>query len=175
MNADGIRQFQRAASMAAEAHAGQTMSSTATPYIAHPVRVAGLVMGVFSCADSDIVAAALLHDTLEKTSLRPEEISTAVGAKVLNLVRVLTKKEGEEELYWHNLSNGTWEARLVKMADAMDHLNCPFEDLPHRIETAGRALALAYSDEEPIRTARQAFQSALRDAEVRLATALVPD
>jgi (p)ppGpp synthase/HD superfamily hydrolase len=176
MDIDGIGQLQRAASMAAAAHAGQTMRSTEIPYIAHPMRVAGLVMGAFGCTDSDIVAAALLHDTLEKTSLGPDEIAGALGAKVLKLVRVLTKnKDDGEEFYWHNLTNGSWEARLVKMADALDHLNCPLEHLTHRIEIAGKALELANSNEEPILTARQALRASLRDAEVRLATALVPD
>jgi hypothetical protein len=175
MHGDCIGQFQAAASMAAEAHAGQKIDSTNTPYIAHPMRVAGLVMSVFACCDADVISAALLHDTLEKTTLEPGKISTELGATVLRIVRALTKNEGDEDGYWQALINGSWEARLVKMADAMDHLNCPFEDLPHRIETGGKALALAYSDEEPIRMARHALNEALRGAEVRLATALVPD
>ncbi|MES2925023.1 MAG: HD domain-containing protein [Verrucomicrobiota bacterium] len=161
--------------MAAAAHEGQTTAFPETPYIAHPVSVAGLVMGVFGCTDPEVVAAALLHDTLEKTSLEAEEIREAMGDRVLRLVLALTKDgSGDDEARWRRLAEEGWEARLIKMGDALDHLNCGIDDLPHRIESAGRALELGFSEEEPIRLASEVLHESLRTAEVRLASILTP-
>jgi (p)ppGpp synthase/HD superfamily hydrolase len=173
MKAREIKLLQDAVSLAATAHEGQCLNSSDTPYVVHPVRVAGLVMGAFDCTDCEVIAAALLHDTLEKTSLRAEDIASAFGAEVLGLVHALTKDRGaDDEAFWKRLEDADWQARLIKMADALDHLDCPVEDLPRRIERAGMALVLASSEETPIRTARKILQEAIREAEVRLAAIL---
>jgi (p)ppGpp synthase/HD superfamily hydrolase len=158
-----------AANMAAEAHAGQTVRSSNTPFIAHPVRVAVTVMVAFGCPDDEVIAAALLHDTLEKTSLRSAQIGEELGPRVLDLVMAMTKRSSfDESIYWLRLERDVWQARLIKMADVLDHLDCPPDELPRRIENARKAVALGYSEEEPIVRARRILEGSLRSAEQRL-------
>lgn len=162
--------LQMAADMAARAHVGQPLRDTETPYIAHPVRVAMLVANIFGCKDEEVAAAALLHDTLEKTGLTEEAILQELGPRVLHLVKALTKEpDGNRREYWAMLNEEVWEARLIKLADALDHLDCPPHDLPRRLRSARRALGLAHSEEEPILAARRILMKEIEGARIRLA------
>lgn len=161
--------FQKATDMAAKAHEGQTIRDTEVPYISHPVRVAAAVMTVFRCMDAEVGAAAVLHDTLEKTALSEEEIGIQLGERVLALVIAMTKTDAMTKVaYWKQLEKAPWEARLLKMGDALDHLDCPVKDLPRRIKSGRRALLLAFSDEGPIRTAKAVLRQQLAEAERRI-------
>lgn len=154
--------------MAARAHAGQFIRDTQTPYISHPAKVAMLIGNVFGCRDEEVAAAALLHDTLEKTGLTAEAILQEAGPRVLHLVLALTKEpDGNRRAYWETLHDEVWEARLIKLADALDHLDCPPEDLARRLRSARKALSLAFSDEEPMVTARVVLQEAIESASKR--------
>lgn len=164
--------LQAAATMAAEAHAGQTMKSAGTPFIAHPMRVALTVMSSFGCNDEEVIAAALLHDTMEKTALQAAQIGESLGPRVLDLVMAMTKRSSfDESIYWLRLKRDVWQARLLKLADVLDHLDCPIEDLPHRIANARKALDLAFSDEPEMVRARRILEDKLQTAVERLATA----
>ncbi len=55
--------FLRAFNFAAEKHAGQTRKASTTPYIAHLMGVASLVLEFGG--DEDLAIAALLHDVVE--------------------------------------------------------------------------------------------------------------
>jgi len=71
--------LQTAAALAAKAHVGQFIRTSDIPYIVHPVNVSVAVSCLFGCSDPEVVAAALLHDTLEKTRLTKDEIHDALG------------------------------------------------------------------------------------------------
>lgn len=120
---DPVTITRTAATLAAKSHAGQFIANSIIPYIAHPVGVSLAVSCLFGCSDPDVVAAALLHDTLEKTCLTAAEIRESLGPRVLELVIALTKTEDDQKSYWERLSEGGWEARLIKMADALDYLD----------------------------------------------------
>ena len=90
----------RAAAVAAEAHAGATRRASTVPYIAHPVCVAlELAHAGF---DAETVAAALLHDVVEDTALDASAIETGFGARVGALVAGCTEPER---------ALGTWRER----------------------------------------------------------------
>ena len=82
--------IERAYHVAAEAHASQSRRS-GQPYIAHSVAVAEIVadMGL----DVNTVAAALLHDTVEDTSLTLLDLDDLFGGEVAALVDGVTKLE----------------------------------------------------------------------------------
>lgn len=161
--------LQTAASLAAKAHIGQTIRSSDIPYIAHPIRVSMALSCLFGCSDPEVAAAALLHDTLEKTQLTAGEIKEALGSRVLHLVFALTKEIGYDKAeYWKGLYDEVWEARLIKIADALDHLDCPREELARRIKSGRRTMQLAHSDEMPIQKARVVLGNALDAAFTRL-------
>lgn len=152
----------KAALIAARAHEGGRSSTLAGPYIAHPMRVALYVSQWFGCQDDDVVAAALLHDVVEKTTVGLREVEIEFGESVATWVELLTRPGSmTKEIYYARLSSADWQARLVKLADVVDHLDCPHHELPSRIKSADRALALATTDEPSIMAARGWLESAI--------------
>jgi (p)ppGpp synthase/HD superfamily hydrolase len=154
--------WQRAADIAAEAHLGQTTPGRATPYVAHPARVAMLVATVFRCDDPEVLAAALLHDVLEKTAVDRAGLALAMGSKVAGWVEWLSKDPaGDKGAYWRGLAAAPWQARMIKMADALDHLNGPPEYLADRLKVARKALALATTPEPELQRAGDVLEQAI--------------
>jgi GTP pyrophosphokinase len=78
----------RAFQFANKLHEGQYRKS-GEPYIAHPVAVAGLLRDLGG--DSEMIAAGFLHDVIEDTNTKPEEIEERFGANVRHLVEAVTK------------------------------------------------------------------------------------
>jgi GTP pyrophosphokinase len=78
----------RAAQCAENLHQGQTRAS-GEPYFIHPLQVAAILLEMHM--DATTLAAALLHDTLEDTTLTREELRTRFGAEVESLVFGVTK------------------------------------------------------------------------------------
>lgn len=154
--------WQYAAAIAAEAHDGQTPPGSEVPYFAHPSRVALIVSAVFGCHDQEVLATALLHDVLEKTKVTREGMALAMGENVSMWVEYLSKTSSEEKkTYWERLALAPWQARLVKMADALDHLNGPPQYLAARLKSARKALALATSPEPEIKRAAATLGQAI--------------
>ena len=56
-----------AVSFAARAHQGQFRKDGRTPYASHPTRVCLVMRCVFGVEDPEVLAAAVLHDTIEDT------------------------------------------------------------------------------------------------------------
>ncbi|MEK7953266.1 HD domain-containing protein [Luteolibacter soli] len=158
--------WQQAAAMAAMAHLGQTSPGEDTPYFAHPSRVAMLVASQFRCFDPEVIAAAYLHDVFEKTSLTREAVALTLGGTVAGWVEWLSKSsKDEKETYWKRLSEAPWQARLIKMADALDHLHGPPEYRDSRLRAARRALKLATGDEAAIHRAAAILEAEIRHME----------
>jgi len=74
----------RAIRFAAEAHAGQYRKGSHVPYITHPMEAALIMLQMGG--SPEYVAAALLHDTVEDTSVTPEQIRAEFGEEVARLV-----------------------------------------------------------------------------------------
>jgi len=77
----------RAADFSARRHRRQQRKDEAgSPYINHPIRVACLISSVGGVDDEQVLAAALLHDTVEDTTATPEDITREFGEPVRALV-----------------------------------------------------------------------------------------
>ena len=102
--------IERAFETARNAHEGQLRKS-GDAYITHPVAVAQILIELG--LDSETIAAALLHDTIEDTSYSLEKLRDDFGTRVADLVEGVTKLD--------RLSYGpTAEAETVrKMVVAM--------------------------------------------------------
>ncbi|RHT73248.1 bifunctional (p)ppGpp synthetase/guanosine-3',5'-bis(diphosphate) 3'-pyrophosphohydrolase [Ruminococcaceae bacterium AM28-23LB] len=74
----------RAYSFAALAHEGQKRKGSPVPYIAHPAEAARILAQ--AGATAEVICAGLLHDTLEDTSVTPEQLEEAFGLVVRQLV-----------------------------------------------------------------------------------------
>ena len=83
-----IEQIEKAYLFAKRLHEGQYRISE-EPYIIHPVEVAKILVGLK--VDSHTLEAAFLHDILEDTETKPEEIEKLFGKDVLTLVQGVTK------------------------------------------------------------------------------------
>ena len=78
---------------ATEAHAGQVRNGAAgMPYIEHPVAVAEL-LAEHGWTDEEVLAAALLHDVVEKSKTTVAELDERFGALVAALVATLSDDE----------------------------------------------------------------------------------
>ncbi|MBM3743848.1 MAG: bifunctional (p)ppGpp synthetase/guanosine-3',5'-bis(diphosphate) 3'-pyrophosphohydrolase [Actinobacteria bacterium] len=80
--------LERAFEKASAAHDGQLRKSGA-PYITHPVAVAEILADLG--LDSNTLAAALLHDTVEDTNYSNQELRKDFGDEIANLVDGVTK------------------------------------------------------------------------------------
>lgn len=148
--------LQRAYGLARQAHAGQWRDGNVEPYLVHPLRVALLLAEELGSGDPVILSSALLHDVLEDSALRQEEVERLCGTEVASLVQQLTKppataaeKGARDAAYYAGLAGGAPGARLVKCADRVDNLRSmaalgqPQRLLRYREETRRYILPLA--------------------------------
>lgn len=85
---EDIKQIEQAYLFAKRLHEGQYRISE-EPYIIHPVEVAKILVDLK--VDTHTLMAAFLHDILEDTDTKPEEIKELFGEDVLTLVQGVTK------------------------------------------------------------------------------------
>jgi len=116
----------KAISFAARKHIGQFRKDNETPYISHTFRVAMILSQVFGVKDERILAAAVLHDTIEDTTTDYDDIEKEFGKEIAVWVGMLSKdkrkqeKEREEE-YLKVLAQASDEVKLIKLADVYDN------------------------------------------------------
>jgi (p)ppGpp synthase/HD superfamily hydrolase len=116
-----------AAAFAARAHKHQVRKDGQTPYVAHVFRVAMVVRDVFGVPDPEVLAAALLHDTIEDTPTDRDDIEEAFGASVAAWVAALTKdmrlpEREREAAYRATLEAAPWQVQVCKLADIYDNV-----------------------------------------------------
>jgi (p)ppGpp synthase/HD superfamily hydrolase len=75
--------------VAAAAHAHQRRKGDGSPYITHPLTVAGIVRA--AGMDSAAVAAALLHDVVEDTPITLDALRSRFAPRVIELVEAMTE------------------------------------------------------------------------------------
>ena len=85
---DELETVKRAYDMAKEHHKNQLRQS-GEPYIIHPIAVASILADLGM--DSQSVAAALLHDTVEDTDVTKADIEREFGDEIAQLVDGVTK------------------------------------------------------------------------------------
>lgn len=85
---EDIDKIEQAYLYAKKLHEGQYRISE-EPYIVHPVEVAKILIDLK--ADTNTIIAAFLHDILEDTDTKPEEIENLFSKDVLHLVQGVTK------------------------------------------------------------------------------------
>src|SRR5512133_1244063 len=87
--ADALPLTRRALEFAAERHEGQRREADDAAFILHPLEVAQLLRNLGY--DDGIVAAAVLHDSLENTDATPLELESRFGGEVARLVCAVTE------------------------------------------------------------------------------------
>ena len=123
-----IDSVDRAIGFAARAHEGQQRKIGDVPYIAHPVAVAMLLQRM-GC-DETIVAAGLLHDTVEDTRVTLDEIRQQFGDEVAEIVAGCTELP-KRKYKWETrklqmiatLQDASLAVKLVAAADKYHNLS----------------------------------------------------
>jgi GTP pyrophosphokinase len=83
-----LKVIRSAYAIADVAHAG-VLRKSGEPYIEHPIAVASILAEL--AVDAQGIAAALLHDTVEDTSVTLEQIEARFGPVIANIVDGVTK------------------------------------------------------------------------------------
>lgn len=123
-----VHRILSAALFAADKHSSQRRKGAAgEPYINHLIEVAQLVSAAEPEADSELVIAALLHDTVEDTGVTTEELAERFGADVAHLVAELTDdkalpKQERKRLQIVNAPRKSVRAQTIKLADKISNL-----------------------------------------------------
>ncbi|WP_088006099.1 HD domain-containing protein [Indiicoccus explosivorum] len=94
---------EKALIFAAIKHEGHYRKGTNIPYIVHPIGVAWLLRD--AGMPEEVVAAGLLHDTVEDTSATEAEIDEQFGEEVLQLVKAAS--EPDKSLPWEERKQHT--------------------------------------------------------------------
>ncbi len=102
-----------AAAFAVLAH-GDQQRKTGGPYSAHLFEAASLLL--VDGARAEVVAAALLHDTVEDTAVTIHEVTERFGADVASIVAGCSKHRDEPQQSWRERK----EAHLAALRDTGD-------------------------------------------------------
>lgn len=107
----------------------------ASPYINHPIALADVLVNEGRVHEVTVLAAALLHDTLEDTETNPAEIEAGFGAAILTVVQEVSDdksldKAERKRLQIEHAAELSREAKLVKLADKICNLRDVAESPP---------------------------------------------
>jgi (p)ppGpp synthase/HD superfamily hydrolase len=115
-----------ATNIALTAHWDQKRKSDGSPYITHPFAVA-LMLQKHGFREA-VVAAGLLHDVLEDTSVTRDQLVLAVGEEVVGMVAALSEDkskswEERKRTYIATVSAAPDEVKAISTADKISNLS----------------------------------------------------
>jgi len=129
-----VERVRRAYLIGAAAHDGQTRRS-GEPYITHPLAVAGILAELR--LDAESLCAAILHDTLEDTTLPRSALVSEFGQPVADLVDGVTKLEKIEFADRFEAAAESFRKMLLAMARDLRVILIKLADRLHNMRTIG--------------------------------------
>jgi guanosine-3',5'-bis(diphosphate) 3'-pyrophosphohydrolase len=150
-NPDALAPLLTVVHFAAEKHRTQKRKDgDESPYINHPIEVAELLARVGGVRDLEVLAAALLHDTVEDTTTTPTELEAAFGARVRALVAEMTDdtskpKEERKRLQREHAPHLSHGAKQIKVADKISNVREIGESPPDGWELERRREYIAWA------------------------------
>ena len=126
-----MNKIEKAIIFATKAHAGTCRKGKDKPYILHPIEAMEIVMHFTE--DEDVLAAAVLHDTVEDTAVTAERLEKEFGSRVAALVASVSedkKRDRSSEATWKErkqetisqLRNASYETKLICLGDKLSNL-----------------------------------------------------
>lgn len=119
--------FDRATKFAVNAHHGVERRGKNFPYILHPMEAANIVSTITT--DPEMLAAAILHDTVEDTDVTFEQIRDEFGERVAHLVQhetcPLPKNEpwrDRKQAQLDTLVASPYDSKVVAIGDKLSNL-----------------------------------------------------
>ena len=124
--------IEKALQTASKSHEGQYRKNTDIPYITHPVAVGMMLLK--AGYSEEIVAAGILHDTVEDTPLTLEDLKKEFGANIAEMVE--GSSEPDKSLPWKDrkehtiefLKTASEEIRAVVCADKLHNIRSIIRD-----------------------------------------------
>lgn len=127
----------RATLFAVKAHAGVERRGKGYPYIVHLFEAVEIVATMTK--DQELLAAAILHDTVEDTDVTVEQIQEEFGERVAYLVASDTDEmptDVSEEYSWHSrkqaaidrLAHASRDAKIVALGDKLSNMRAIARD-----------------------------------------------
>ncbi|MGZ3235861.1 MAG: HD domain-containing protein [Burkholderiaceae bacterium] len=109
--------------------------ASASPYINHPIQLARVLAVEGKITDEQVIAAAILHDTIEDTETTPDELRQRFGITVASIVEEVTDdkslpKEVRKQLQIDHAPHVSRRAKLVKLADKICNVRDILESPP---------------------------------------------
>lgn len=116
---------------AAVKHRNQVRKGTDTPYIVHPMEVM-YILAENGC-DETVIAAGLLHDTVEDAGATLKEIEEKFGKEVADIVAAESEDKSKswqerKQTTIDRLPDVSFEAQLVCCADKLANVRSMFYD-----------------------------------------------
>jgi len=116
---------------AAKAHRKQVRKGTRTAYITHPFAV-GVILAKAGCSE-EVIAAGILHDTVEDAGVKLSLIEEEFGENVASIVEKCTEPDKRR----------TWRKRKQHILDSLDQTGIDVKyvvcaDKLHNIRTIAR-------------------------------------
>jgi guanosine-3',5'-bis(diphosphate) 3'-pyrophosphohydrolase len=130
----GLALLLKALAFAAHKHRDQRRKDAeASPYINHPIALAEVLAGEGGVTDIEVLAAALLHDTIEDTATTAGELRENFGERIAAIVAEVTDdqelpKAERKRLQIEHAAGISRGAKLVKLADKI----CNLRDVAER-------------------------------------------
>ena len=134
----------KAERFAEKAHKGQWRKFEGQPFVEHPKAVASILTAVTAATD-EMVAAALLHDTVEDTGATLSDIRSRFGDRVASLVKELTTDKEKRDEYGkaaylgRKMAGMSETALTIKLCDRYHNV--------HKIEETPESFGVRYSRE----------------------------
>lgn len=122
----------KAINFAAVKHNSQVRKGTDIPYIVHPFQV-GLILIKAGCSD-DVVAAGILHDTMEDARVKYEELEMEFNKNIADIVKACSepdKKKTWEERKEHTidfLKTASRDVKIVSCADKLHNISSIYDN-----------------------------------------------
>ena len=119
--------FDKAVTFAIQAHSGTERRGKAYPYIIHPMEAVSIVATITN--DPEMLAAAMLHDTVEDTEVTIDQVRELFGNRVADLVQQETAPL-DESLTWREkktqqikqLAEAPYDSKIVALGDKLSNM-----------------------------------------------------
>lgn len=139
--------------LATKAHAGQLRKGTDIPYITHPSAV-GLILSQYGC-NAAVIAAGILHDTVEDGDVSLEEIERSFGQEVAEIVKGCSEPE-KETATWiprklhtiEYLRTASTDVKMVSVADKLHNITSMLADYEEHGENLWKRFKRGREDQE---------------------------
>lgn len=110
----------RAYNIALQAHNGQFRRDGKTEYITHPMAVESLLQN----ESVEIRIVALLHDVLEDTKVKENDLRSIFSSNIVDAIVALTHYDGETYDEYLSRVKSNKIACKVKICDMLHNLSC---------------------------------------------------